>query len=394
MRKKILLGICGGIAAYKSLELLRLLQDTGYEVRCVVTESALQFVTALSLQTLSHHPVYHQLFNLEQEQQISHIALARWADVILIAPATANCLAKLAHGFADDLLSTLCLATTAPIIVVPAMNTKMWENSATQHNIQILTSRHIKIIGPEFGSQACGEIGLGRMAKPNNITRAIQDFFQPTSHFANKTILISAGPTREAIDPVRYISNRSSGKMGYALAEAFADLGAKVTLISGPVALTCSSKINLIKITSADEMRNSVLVEIEKNEIFISAAAVADYRVKEIAASKIKKSSAEITLELVKNPDILAEIGQLSKHPFLIGFAAETENLELNARQKLQTKNCDLVIANLVGFEHGFDSDFNEVLLLSNGKPAIKIAGEKKQIAKEIATYLFKSLGP
>lgn len=388
MQKKILLGICGGIAAYKSPELLRLLQDAGYELRCVVTQSALQFVTELTLQTASHHRVYRNLFDLDQEQQMSHIALARWADVILVAPATANCLAKLAQGFADDLLSAVCLAAMAPIIVAPAMNTKMWENSATQHNIHILKSRNFKIIEPEFGLQACGEVGLGRMAEPINIARVIQDFFQAPINFANKAVLISAGPTREAIDPVRYISNRSSGKMGYAMAEAFNDLGAQVSLISGPVSLSCSDKINLINVTSADEMRNAVLTEISKNELFICAAAVADYRVKKIFQHKIKKTNEDIILELIKNPDILAEVGRLPKRPFLVGFAAETENLELNAQKKLKEKNCDLVIANLVGFDQGFDSDINEVLLVSNNQVPIKMAGEKVQIAKQLAAHL------
>lgn len=392
MRKKILLGICGGIAAHKSLELLRFLQEAGYEVRCVLTKSALQFVAPLTAQTLSQYPVYHELFDLEQEQKISHIELARWADVILIAPATANFLAKLAHGIADDLLSTLCLATTASIIIAPAMNAKMWENLATQHNAQILKSRNIKIIEPEFGLQACGEIGLGRMAEPNNIAKIVQEFFQAKVSFANKTVLISAGPTREAIDPVRYISNRSSGKMGYALAEAFSELGARVTLISGPVALLCPDKIKLIKINTAEEMRAAVLAEINKNELFISAAAVADYRVKEIAQHKIKKTSDTISLELIKNPDILAEVGQLPRRPFIVGFAAETENLEINSRKKLESKNCDLIIANLVGFNQGFERDNNEILLVSKSESAVKIQGEKIQIARKLAQHLVNTL--
>ena len=302
--KHILLGITGGIAAYKCAELVRLLTQAGAVVRVVMTEGASAFITPLTLQTLSGHKVYQQHLHCESEAEMSHIALARWADLVLIAPATANCIAKLAAGFADDLLTTLCLATAAPIILAPAMNTQMWFNAATQANIDLLRTRNINCIGPAAGIQACGETGPGRMVEPEEIVNYLEPLFKNTQRLAGKHLVVTAGPTQEAIDPVRYLSNYSSGKMGHAIAEAAALAGAKVTLISGPTVLQCPRGVDKVDVVTAQQMFAAVMACASTCDFFIAAAAVADYRVANISMRKIKKSADALQLELVANPDI------------------------------------------------------------------------------------------
>lgn len=386
--KKILLGITGSIAAYKAAELVRLLRDLGMEVRVVLSESGSVFITPMTLQALSGQKVYQTLLDAENEAAMSHIDLARWADLIVIAPATANFMAKIALGLADDLLSTLCLATSAPIVIAPAMNRLMWENSATQQHINTLHVRNIKIWGPGHGSQACGEIGAGRMLEPEELAAKIQNFFQPEQLFANKKIVITAGPTQEAIDPVRYISNKSSGKMGYAMAEAFAKHGAEVTLISGPTTLPTPPNAKIIAVKTAEQMLKAVMETISDCDIFVGTAAVSDYKIKQPSEQKIKKSKTDLTLELTKNPDILAEISKLKSKSYLIGFAAETENLIPYAQKKLTEKNLDMIIANLVGEGKGFQSDENEVTVITKNATKHFPKTSKKQLAEELVIYV------
>lgn len=365
--KHILLGITGGISAYKSAELTRRLCDAGAEVRIVMTASAKEFITPLTLQALSGFPVRDSLWDEEAEKAMSHIELAKWADLILIAPATADCIAKLACGLADDLLTTICLASIAPLVLAPAMNQAMWHHKATQSNIDVLKTRDTLFLGPASGAQACGDIGLGRMLEPIDIVENIITYFFPLSQnlfLRDHSLLITAGPTQEAIDPVRYITNHSSGKMGYALAEAAYKAGAKVTLVSGPTQLACSAGIKRINIKSAQDMYNAVMNNISDASIFIGAAAVGDYRVATIETQKIKKKETYI-LELIKNPDILAQVASLKERPFVIGFAAETENILEYAKRKLVNKNLDMIIANPVNNNQGFYSDENQGWILT-----------------------------
>ncbi|MEY4718369.1 MAG: bifunctional phosphopantothenoylcysteine decarboxylase/phosphopantothenate--cysteine ligase CoaBC [Pseudomonadota bacterium] len=360
IKKRILLGVCGGIAAYKAAELVRLLRKRGSEVRVVMTQSAQQFITPLTLQALSGHAVHSELFDLAQEQSMSHIHLARWAEQIIIAPCSANTLAKMAHGLADDLLSTLVLAAECPIAIAPAMNQAMWQQAATQNNLSQLQAWGVKIIGPEAGEQACGEQGPGRMSEPQTICDAL--LHNPERlYLKGRRFVISAGPTREPLDPVRFISNRSSGKMGYALAEAAADAGADVTLISGPVNLASPDYVNRIDIETAQEMYEAVLKAVVNAEIYIGAAAVADYRPVKRELRKIKKQADdETTISLCKNPDIIANVAKLANKPFVVGFAAETDDLKAYALGKLSAKNLDMIAANWVGgHEGGFDKDLN-----------------------------------
>jgi phosphopantothenoylcysteine decarboxylase/phosphopantothenate--cysteine ligase len=343
INKQILLGITGGIAAYKSAELCRLLLKAGADVRVVMTEAACEFITPLTMQALSGNRVHIDLLDVAAEAAMGHIELARWADLILVAPASANFLARLAHGGANDLLTTICLASTAPLALAPAMNQAMWSNQNTQDNITALKEKGLHVFGPAEGEQACGDIGPGRMMEPGDLALCAADLFQ-TGALAGLKVCITAGPTREAIDPIRYISNHSSGKMGYALAKAAIEAGAKVSLISGPVNLTPPSQAKLINVVSAEEMLEAVTNE--SCDIFIAVAAVADYRPEQIASNKIKKTKASMQLQLVKNPDILATIAAQQKKPFCVGFAAETENLKNNALAKLEHKNIDLIIAN------------------------------------------------
>lgn len=356
--KRILLGVTGGIAAYKSAVLLRLLRRYGADVRVVMTQGAREFVTPLTFQALSGKPVHTELLDLDTEAAMGHIELARWADLILIAPASANFIARFANGLADDLLSTLCLATSAPILLAPAMNQQMWLNSATQENLEKIKGRAVGILGPAEGEQACGENGPGRMLEAEVIVTMTAKSFE-TNILSGSRVLVTAGPTREAIDPVRYISNRSSGKMGYAVASAALEAGADVSLVSGPVNLTEPERIKVTKVVSAVEMHNAVMKQISDIDIFISAAAVADYSLEKIADQKIKKSGAALQLTLKKNPDILADVSALQNSPFSVGFAAETENLESNAQSKLQKKKLDMIAANQVGENQAFDMDTN-----------------------------------
>lgn len=379
--KKILLGITGGIAAYKIPELVRRLTQQGATVKTILTPSAEKFVTPQTLSTLSHQPVYHSLW--ETEETISHIDLARWADCILIAPATANFIAKLAHGFADDLLSTLCLATTAPIIVAPAMNKQMYLNKITQSNLKLLNNNNITLWGPDEGIQACGETGPGRLLEPDVLLNNLNHFFAPKL-LAHKNILITAGPTQEAIDPVRYITNYSSGKMGYALAEAALQAGANVTLISGPTNLSCSPDIHKINIITAEDMHTTVLNNINNTDIFLSAAAVSDYKAENISTQKIKKTSDKLALNLIKNTDILKAVSTLNENMIKIGFAAETENVIENAQKKLVDKHLHMVIANQVGKDLGFNTDDNQISLITPSKTTHLSKSSKKHLAHQI----------
>jgi phosphopantothenoylcysteine decarboxylase/phosphopantothenate--cysteine ligase len=383
LKKKILLGITGGIAAYKSAELVRLLIKANFEVRVVMTASAREFVQPLTYQALSGHRVYTDIFDGEADSAMDHIELARWADLMLIAPASSNSLAKLASGYADNLLLTLCLACKKAVAVAPAMNQQMWANPATNENIAQLKKQQKLIWGPASGEQACGDVGLGRMLEPAAIVTLVMTHFEP-GKLIGKTVLITAGPTREAIDPVRYISNKSSGKMGYALARAACQAGAAVTLISGPVCLTVPERVSRIDVSSATEMRDVVIKHAEQADIFIACAAVADYRVADVSDQKIKKTSETMQLNLTRNPDIVSEVTQLSNKPFTVGFAAETENLAEYAQSKLERKNLDMIAANLVSDDNGFDKESNELLVLwSGGKQNLAFAS-KDVIANQL----------
>ena len=381
--KRILLGISGGIAAYKSAELTRRLRDQGALVRVVMTPAATEFITPLTLQALSGNPVHTELLDHAAEAAMGHIELARWADVIVIAPATANFIARLSNGLADDLLATLCLATTAPLLVVPAMNQQMWRNPATQENIARLQARGITLLGPASGAQACGETGPGRLLEPDEIVAAISAAGR-TNQLAGVRVMVSAGPTREFIDPVRYLSNSSSGRMGYAVARAAAEAGALVTLITGPVALTPPARVRVIEVVSAEQMHAAVLAEAASCDIFISAAAVADYRSRQTALHKMKKQDTGIVLRLEKTPDILSEIATLARPPFTVGFAAETENLSDNAKQKLVQKNLDMIAANRVGDGLGFDSDKNALEVYWPGGSQSLGTAAKEKLARQL----------
>ena len=365
--KRILLGITGGIAAYKAAELVRGLRQAGAEVRVVMTRAATAFITPMTLQALSGHPVRSELFDETHEAAMGHIELARWADAVLVAPASADFMARMAAGMADDLLATLCLATTAPIAVAPAMNQQMWLAGATVENSERLSQRGIRLFGPAEGEQACGENGPGRMLEPEELIERLSGLFVD-GVLEGITVTITAGPTREAIDPVRFLSNRSSGRMGFAIAAAAAAAGAKVRLVSGPVSLPTPSAVERIDVASSSEMLNAVLDD--PGEIFIASAAVADYRPAETAQSKIKKDSETVELVLQRNPDILATVSTLANAPFTVGFAAETDNLESYARTKLENKKLDMIAANWVGERAaggGFDSDTNALSLYWSG---------------------------
>ena len=376
--KRIVLGVTGGISAYKAAFLVRLLRKNGANVRVVMTQSATKFVTPLTFQALSAKPVHTELLDLNTETAMGHIELAKWADLILIAPASANFIARYANGFAEDLLSTLCLATDSPVIIAPAMNQQMWRNQATQENLERINARGITVVGPTAGVQACGDDGPGRMLEPEEIVVCTANIFQ-TNILTGSRLLVTAGPTREAIDPVRFLSNRSSGRMGYAVATAAAEAGADVTLISGPVDLAAIGIEKVIHVTSAEEMQESVMQRINNIDIFISAAAVADYRVQKISEQKIKKSDDTYELIMQKNPDILAEVSALYDAPFTVGFAAETENLELNAQTKLHLKNLDMIAANQVDKKLGIDCDENALTIFwKTGHEKLSLAPKNK----------------
>lgn len=405
-KQNILLGISGGIAAYKAPELVRRLRERGADVQVVMTRSAAEFVTATALQAVSGRPVRDSLWDAAAEAAMGHIELARWADQIIVAPATAEFMSRLATGSAADLLSTLCLASEAPIVLAPAMNRVMWCNPAVQANAEILKERGVALIGPESGEQACGEQGLGRMSNPEDIAYAVMGGDAPVATavpesvklaedqpampqvLAGKTVMITAGPTREAIDPVRYITNRSSGKMGYALAQAALDAGANVILISGPVSLEPPAGITVIPIESAKQLFAETHKNIDDVDIFIAAAAVADYRPESAAKHKIKKSQSEMTIEMVRSPDILASVARLTPAPFTVGFAAETDRLQDYARGKLQNKKLNMIVANLVGEGRGFDKDDNAVeVFWQGGEKAFPMA-PKTVLARDLVLLI------
>jgi phosphopantothenoylcysteine decarboxylase/phosphopantothenate--cysteine ligase len=363
--KKILLGVTGGIAAYKTPELVRRLRDRGAEVQVVMTRSANEFVTGTTLQAVSGLPVRDNLWDKDAEAAMGHIELARWADLVLIAPATAEIMSRLASGSAPDLLTTLCLATEAPVVIAPAMNRVMWSNPAVQANKILLEERGVRILGPASGDQACGETGVGRMVEPDEIVAAIMGpaivSDSERSPLFGRKILITAGPTREPLDPVRFISNRSSGKMAYAMARAAAAEWAEVVLVSGPVKLATPDYVQRVDVESAEDMFSAVHKRIENIDIFIAAAAVADYSAADVEEHKIKKTDTEMSIDLVRTPDILASVAKLENGPFTVGFAAETTKLREYARSKLENKHLDMIIANQVGENRGFDRDENKV---------------------------------
>lgn len=363
--KTVVLGVCGGIAVYKSVDLVSRLVKQNAEVHVIMTEAATQFVTPLTFREISGQPVYTTMWTEPKLWNVEHIELARRADLFMIAPATANMIGKMAHGIADDFLSTAVMATTAPVLLVPAMNTQMYLNAATQSNLALLRERGVQIMDPASGLLACGTSGVGRLPEPIEIVERICNHFQHAGSMHGLRVLVTAGGTREAIDPVRYIGNRSSGKMGYAIAAAAAVRGAEVTLVSGPVALSVPAGVKRISVESAAQMRAAVLAAFPSTDIVIKAAAVADYRPEMAETQKIKKNSASLTLVLTKNPDILAELGQLKQSQFLVGFAAETQDLIAHATDKLRRKNVDMLVANDVTMSGaGFESDTNIVKIL------------------------------
>ncbi|UAY77783.1 bifunctional phosphopantothenoylcysteine decarboxylase/phosphopantothenate--cysteine ligase CoaBC [Pasteurella canis] len=393
--KRIVVGITGGIAAYKSIELIRLLRKNNAEVRVVVTPAATEFVTPLTLQAISGNAVSQSLLDPQAELAMGHIELAKWAQAVVIAPASADFLARLTVGMANDLLSTLCLATKAPILIAPAMNQQMFAQTITQQNLAALSARGMAFIGPNNGEQACGDIGVGRMSEPQEIYEALSKLFDQQQDLTYLSVAITAGPTREAIDPVRYISNHSSGKMGFAIAQAFVERGAKVTLITGPVNLITPPNVKRINVISAEEMHQQALQCAIEHQVFIGCAAVADYRVAEVAQQKIKKSGDEISLKLIKNPDIIADVGHLTANrPFTVGFAAETEHIEKYAQDKLQRKKLDMICANDVSGGQVFGQEQNRLhLFWSQGNKRLPLTNKNdlaKQLVNEIITR-FKS---
>lgn len=393
--KKILLGISGGIAAYKCAELTRRLIERGAQVQVVMTKAAKEFITPLTMQAVSGRPVSESLLDPAAEASMGHIELAKWADLVLLAPATADLIARMSAGMGNDLLTTLVLATDSPIAVSPAMNQQMYRNIATQENIATLARRRIHIWGPAAGEQACGDVGPGRMLEPMQLVERCEQFFADKP-LKGKSVVITAGPTREAIDPVRYISNHSSGKMGFALAQAAVAQGAKVTLVSGPVSLTTPAGVERIDVDSAQSMYNAAIEHAKTHDIFIGCAAVADYRPESIAEQKIKKTddSDQMTITMVKNPDIIASVAALSEsRPFTVGFAAETQDVEHYARTKLSKKNLDMICANDVSVEgQGFNSNDNAITVYwKDGKQSLTLAS-KQQIASQIITTIAKKL--
>ncbi len=385
VNKRILLGVTGGIAAYKAADLVRRLQDAGAQVRVVMTQGACEFITPLTMQALSGNPVHTTLLDPAAEAAMGHIELARWADLVLIAPASANFMARLAHGHGNDLLNTLCLATGAPIAIAPAMNQQMWADKSTQQNLLMLQEKGVHVFGPGSGSQACGDVGAGRMLEPLEIIEQAADVFD-YELLTGKHVVITAGPTREAIDPVRYITNKSSGKMGFALAEAAAEAGARVTLIAGPVNLPTPNRVTRIDVIRAVDMFETCMDVVSGGcDVFIATAAVADYRPTVTADHKIKKSTEEIHLTLVKNPDIVASVAEHEKRPFTVGFAAETQDVMAYAEGKLVNKKLDMIATNDVsGSNVGFNSDNNALTVIWPGGHKVLPLASKTQIAKQL----------
>lgn len=364
--RRLVLGITGGIAAYKAAELARLLVKSGAEVQVVMTAAARQFIAPLTLQAITGQTVRDTLFDPQHEAAMGHIELARWAELVVVAPATADFMAQAAHGMASDLLATLCLATEAPVLLAPAMNQAMWRHAATRANTETLLARGVRLVGPAAGEQACGDVGPGRMSEPAEILGALGDMLTGLG-LSGRRVLLTAGPTREAIDPVRFLGNRSSGKMGFALARALAGLGADVTLVSGPVSLETPSHVRRIDVETALQMRDAVFDALPGTDIFIACAAVADFRPDRAADSKIKKTQEVMTLTLVRNPDILTEVAASSPRPFCVGFAAETHDVEAYADAKRRAKGIDMIAANRVGESLAFEADENALLVLWDG---------------------------
>lgn len=390
--KRILLGVTGGIAAYKAAEIIRRLREQGAEVRVVMTDAAKEFITPLTLQAVSGHIVANSMFDPQAEAGMGHIELAKWADLVLVAPATANVISRLTTGMGDELLTTLCLASPAPLAIAPAMNMQMYLHAATQSNLKVLAERGVHIWGPGVGSQACGDVGPGRMLDPMDIVEEVTKFLQPVPQ-TDLSFLITAGPTREAIDPVRYISNYSSGKMGFALAEAAAAIGAKVTLVAGPVNLPTPKGVKRIDVESALEMQSAVEAEVAQHPIFIGCAAVADYRMAEVAPQKMKKTEGQegLSLQLIKNPDIIAGVAARTDKPFVVGFAAETQDVARYALDKLQRKGMDMIAANDVSRAgQGFNADQNALTVFwADGQQELPLAS-KQQVAQQLISLIIK----
>ncbi|MEI2267566.1 bifunctional phosphopantothenoylcysteine decarboxylase/phosphopantothenate--cysteine ligase CoaBC [Erwinia sp. CGal63] len=384
--KRIVLGVSGGIAAYKAPELVRRLRDRGAEVRVVMTAAAKAFITPLSLQAVSGHPVSDDLLDPAAEAAMGHIELGKWADLVILAPATSDLIARIAAGMANDLVTTICLATAAPVAVVPAMNQQMYRAAATQHNLQVLQARGLMIWGPDSGSQACGDIGPGRMLDPMAIVAEAVGWAAPQHDLTHLNIMVTAGPTRESLDPVRFITNHSSGKMGFAVAAAAAKRGASVTLVAGPVALATPPGVKRIDVVSALEMEKAVMTNAAEQQIFIAAAAVGDYRAAEFSSDKIKKQGEEILLKMIRNPDIVAGVAAMQQNrPYVVGFAAETRNVEEYARQKRIRKNLDLICANDVSKAgQGFNSDTNALHLFWQDGDKVLPPGDKQLLGQQL----------
>ena len=382
--RRIVLGVAGGIAAYKAADLVRRLRDRDFEVRVVMTAAAREFVAPLTFQAVSSNPVHCDLLDEQAEAGMGHIELARWADLVLVAPATANVIARLAHGFADDLLTTLCLATEAPVVLAPAMNRQMWQAGATRANVLALLDRGVEMLGPAEGGQACGEIGPGRMLEPTEVAGRIAARFRGGA-LDGLGVLVTAGPTREALDPVRFLTNHSSGKMGYAVAGAAAEAGARVSLVSGPTALPAPPGVERIDVTSAGEMHAEVMARAAGRDVFIAAAAVADHRPAHRAERKIRKGDGPAAIELVRTPDILAAVAAMDGGPFTVGFAAETESVQAHARDKLERKGLDMIAANRVGLpDRGFASERNALSVLWPGGGRELDLAPKAELARRL----------
>jgi len=385
--RRILLGITAGIAAYKAAELARLLVKDGAEVQVVMTRSASEFIGAMTLQAITGRPVRDALFDPQHEAAMGHIELARWAEMILVAPATADFLAQVATGMAHDLLSTLCLASTAPMMAAPAMNQAMWQHAATRSNVELLRSRGVSMLGPDEGAQACGEIGPGRMLEPEAIAKAVREHFV-SGRLNGQRVVLTAGPTREALDPVRFLGNRSSGKMGFAIADALVAQGAEVILVAGPVSLPTPAGVKRVDVESAQQMRDAVFTYLPGTAVFVACAAVADFRPAKSVGQKIKKTEETLTLELIRNPDILSEVSSSSDRPFCVGFAAETNDLEAYAEGKRRAKGLDMIAANQVGASQGFEADDNALLVLWDGGRKALAKQPKSVLAEQLVNLI------
>jgi len=393
-KTRILLGVTGGIAAYKSPDLVRRLIERGADVQVVMTSAAQRFVSPMSFQAVSGRPTRSDLWDGAAEAAMGHIELARWAQLVLIAPASADFIARLAHGRADDLLATLCLATEAPITLAPAMNRVMWANKSTQANVETLITRGIRILGPGSGNQACGEVGLGRMWEPVKLAESLLEPPPNAGLLAGLNILITAGPTRERLDPVRYLTNRSSGKMGFAVAAAAREAGAHVTIVTGPVQLPTPGGITRINVESARDMYAAVHRQVADADVFIGAAAVADFQPVSVAKHKIKKQGVPVKLELEPAPDIIKSVADMAKRPFVVGFAAETDNVEDNARSKLKRKKLDMIAANQVGDGIAFDCEDNALTVIWPGGKVEVARGPKIDVARQLIALIASRLPP